>query len=150
MRVHQHLRDHGGDAAADAFPAEHLAGDALDHVAHAALRIGDAGIERQARHAPLAFFHADQDVADLRAVAVGDHDAALAAEQRYQVVQRFRGVGELLGNRAGLAGPRDGVAAQSDHQSLRHTRSASYSISPSAMVSAMIALAVCRRFSASA
>ena len=67
---------------ADALAAEHLAGQALDHVAHAALRIGDAGIERQARHAPLALFHADQDIADLRAVAVRDHDAAVAAEER--------------------------------------------------------------------
>ena len=63
---------------ADAFAAEHLAGEPLDHVAHAALRIGDARVERQPRDAALALFHANQDVADLRAVAMRDHDAAVA------------------------------------------------------------------------
>jgi hypothetical protein len=41
-----------------------------------------------------------------------DDDAGVAMKQRLQVLQRFGGVLELLGDGAGLAGPRNGVAAQ--------------------------------------
>ena len=85
------------------------------------------------------------------AIKLGKKGIALVPEIALtpQTIERFRGVGELLGNGPRLAGPRDGVAAESDDQRFRHGY-ASYSISASAMVSAMMALAVCSRFSASA
>jgi len=122
--VHQHLRDDGGGAAVNTFPAEQLAGNPLDHVAHAALRIGDAGVQGKARHPPLPFFHADQDVADLRAVAVNNRQVRIAAEQWQKMLERLAGVRELLGNCAGFAGPGDGVATQRDYQSLGHSATA--------------------------
>src|ERR1019366_7597999 len=65
----QDLGDDGRHMPPDAFAAKHLEREPLNHVAHTALRIGDAGIHGKPRHTTLSLFDTDQNVADLRAVA---------------------------------------------------------------------------------
>ena len=74
VAIHEHLGDQRSRFALDSLAAEQLASQPLDHVAHAALAIGVARVERQAGNAPLALLDANQDVADLRSAAVGDGD----------------------------------------------------------------------------
>jgi hypothetical protein len=83
------------------------------------LRIGDAGVERKARHAAPPFFHADDDVPDLRPVAMGNDDRTTTAEDGFQVIEGFGGVLELLRDGPRFPGPCDGVAAERDYQGLR-------------------------------
>lgn len=111
VAVDDDLGDDGDHIAADAFAPEQLGRDALDHVSHAALRIRNTGVERERRDAALAFLGADQNVADLRPIAVRDNNLAVGMENREQMLQRFARVLELLRDRAALSRPRDGVAA---------------------------------------
>ena len=120
VAIHEDLGDQRSRFALDSLAAEQLASQPLDHVAHAALAIGVACVERQARNAALALLDTNQDVADLRSAAVRDGDPRTGAEQRLEMFERLRGVGKLQGNGAGFAGPRNGVAAQSDHQGFGH------------------------------
>ena len=108
--AHQNLCDDGGGGTLDSLAAEQFEQDPLDHVPHAALRIGNAGVEGQPGDAPLAFLRADQNVADLRSVAVGDDDAGVALEKGDQVAQGLGCVFELLGDGARLSGARDRIA----------------------------------------
>ena len=74
VAIHEHLGDQRSHFALDSLAAEQLVSQPLDHVAHAALAIGVASVERQVRNAPIALLDANQDVTDLRSAAVGDDD----------------------------------------------------------------------------
>ena len=117
--AHQYLGDDGGRGPPDALAAKQFEQDALNHVPHAALGIGNARVQGKPGDAALAFFGADQDVADLRTVAVGDDDSGVALEKRNEMAQGLRGVFELLGNGSRLSGARNGIAAKSDDERFR-------------------------------
>ena len=53
---------------------QHVREALLQHVAHAALRVRDAHVHRHRRELARGARHAEQDVADHRAVAVGEHE----------------------------------------------------------------------------
>ena len=74
VAIHEHLGDHRSHFALDSLAVKQLVSQPLDHVAHAALAIRVASVERQARNAPLALLNANQNVADLRSASVGDDD----------------------------------------------------------------------------
>ena len=57
---------------------------------------------------------AQQDEADLRAVAVGDHDAVARGDERGDVVGRFAGRLVLVGHGDFLAVEDEGIAADGD------------------------------------
>src|ERR1039458_2941286 len=86
--------------------------------------MGNAGIEGKTGDTALAFLRADEDIADLRAVAVGDDDLRAAPEKRNEVAQSLGGVFELLGNGPRLSGAGNGIAAKGDDESVTHGRAA--------------------------
>src|SRR5581483_5313915 len=59
-------------------------------------------------------------VADLRPVAVRDHNPRIARKQRLQIFERLRGMGELLGYGPRLARTGDGVTAKRDDKRFCH------------------------------
>ncbi len=81
IAVHQRLGDDGGDGLLQAPAAELVFEGLLNLVAERALSVGDDGIERDLVEDAARVFAAQQDEADLRAVAVRDDDAVAAFQQ---------------------------------------------------------------------
>ena len=81
VAVHQRLGHDGGDGFLQAPAAELVLEGLLNLVAERALGVGDDGIERDLVEDAARVFAAQQDEADLRAVAVRDDDAVAAFQQ---------------------------------------------------------------------
>src|SRR5262249_24088129 len=95
-----------------------------DDVAEPSLGVGHAHVERQPRRVPVVGgqLRAEEDEADLGAVAVGDDDAPAAVDEPADPPRGRPGVVELLGDRAALAVLDEGVAADRDHGRPGHRR----------------------------
>jgi hypothetical protein len=111
-RIHQHLRDQGGDDPADAGALQRVLERLLDHVADPPRGGRDQHAQRQRGQLGARPLVAQQLVADLRAVAMHDHDPPAAARQLHHRGQALPRVGELLMDVAARARRLQRVAAQ--------------------------------------
>src|SRR5262245_50748962 len=75
------LADDRRDARGEAARGQQVAEDLLDRVTEAAFGFGDAEIERQSRHDRLRDLHPQQLLADLRPVAVGQHETVTSGDE---------------------------------------------------------------------
>ena len=113
--VHQHAReqDGGRDARVD------LRERRLEQVADLALGHRDQRVERERRGLLLAELLLQQQRADVRAVAVGEHDLVTGRAQGEHGLDDLAHVLELLRPRSGLTGLDQGVAADGDDDAHR-------------------------------
>jgi hypothetical protein len=89
--VDEDLGDDGGDGLVPALAAQFVGEGLADLVADGALGVGDAAFEGDFVEDVLGEVGAQQDEADLGAVAVGDHDAVAGGDERGDVVRGFAG-----------------------------------------------------------
>ena len=113
--IDQHLGDDAHDTAREAARPELVPERLLDHVADLTLRLGPAHVERHGGDEPGGGLVLDEEVADLRSVAVGEDRLIALGDQLGDLAARAPDVVELSGVAVELLRPQDRVAAQGDH-----------------------------------
>jgi hypothetical protein len=121
--VDDDLGDERGDLLVDGPPPQLVDDRPLQHEAHAALGHGVADVERIGRDLVGRLLHLDEEVPDLRPVAVDDDELVAFADEMDHELGRPLGVPHLLGLQTPLVFGQHGVAAESDEGDLRSHRS---------------------------
>ena len=96
--IDQHLGDHGDRLALNAAAQKFVVQGLLDHVANGSLGIRAARVERHGMHHAARVFRAQEDKADLRAVAVRDDDIPALGYHLGNVDGGFANSIKLIGN----------------------------------------------------
>ena len=92
----------------------------LQEIADHALALRAADVQRHRRHEPPGLLVLTEDVADLRAVPMGDHHVQPGSEHGGDLYTRPRHVLPLFGDRPPLPRLEDSVPPEGNHHALDH------------------------------